>query len=472
MICLSTNAKHNDVSAETNCRYYAFVVRSCRIIAFASAIWAANTAFAQTAPEQFQSTELVPASTVQEGGWDLAGWETLALERNPTLVQAGAQVRLSRGAAWQAGLWPNPDIGYLADQVGAAGTAGEFQGAFVHQQFITGGKLQLSRAKYAQQAAQAQIQVLAQRFRILSSIRSAYYQALLLEQHRKLRRQLAANAEDAVRTVEELVNVGQANRTDLLQSQIQLQRAQANLLVTDRRYQAAWAELTALAGAPDLSPTPLVGTLERPGDQVLDRDESLNFILACSPEIRFARAEVERDRIGLQRERVEPIPNVNLRAESGYNFESNDNVYGMELGLTVPVFDRNQGTIMQAQAELSRAQAEVTRVELQVRRRFAQTFADYETANISAQTYREQSLPQAQELYQLYLESFERKRAAWPQVLDAQRDYYEMYEDYLDNLVDARTAEARLTTFLLDGGLDQPPEPTPQGHRDATPRPR
>jgi cobalt-zinc-cadmium efflux system outer membrane protein len=431
----------------------------------------AAVCFGQTAPQQFEAAEIVPQPAATEA-WGLADLEAIALERNPTLVQAGAQVRLSRGAARQAGLWPNPEIGYVADQIGAEGTAGEFHGGYVQQQIITGGKLQLSRAKYAQQASQAQIQVSAQRYRILYGVRAAYYEALVRERRLELRRQLTANAENGVRTVEELVNVGQANRTDLLQAQIQYQRAKANLQVAERRYQAAWESLTAVIGLPGAAPSPLEGSLEREGDEVLDREATLAYLLNCSPEIRFARAEVERDRIALERERVEPIPNINLRAESGYNFESNDDVYGVQIGLRVPVFDRNQGTIVQARAELTRAQAEVARRELELRRRFAQAFADYEAANITVKTYREVSLPQAEELYRLYRESFDQKRAAWPQVLDAERDYYEMLEDYLDNLVDARQAEARLTTFLLDGPLDQPPGPTPQGHRDATPRPR
>jgi outer membrane protein, heavy metal efflux system len=142
------------------------------------------------------------------------------------------------------------------------------------------------------------------------------------------------------------------------------------------------------------------------------------------------------------------------------------------VGLRIPIFDRNQGTIMQARAELTRAQAEVARVELDLRRRFARTFADYEAAMVMIRTYREQTLPQAQELQRLYRESFEQKRAAWPQVLDAERDYLEMVDEYLDHLLDARRAETQLTTFLLEGGLEQPAEPSPQGHRDATPRPR
>src|SRR5262245_11181912 len=54
----------------------------------------------------------------------LGDLETMALRGNPTLAQAAAQVAASRGKALQAGLYPNPTVGYVGDQMGAAGTAG------------------------------------------------------------------------------------------------------------------------------------------------------------------------------------------------------------------------------------------------------------------------------------------------------------------------------------------------------------
>src|SRR5262245_32121249 len=51
----------------------------------------------------------------------LADLEALALRHNPTLAQAAAQVAASRGKALQAGLYPNPTIGYVGDQIGAQG---------------------------------------------------------------------------------------------------------------------------------------------------------------------------------------------------------------------------------------------------------------------------------------------------------------------------------------------------------------
>lgn len=83
----------------------------------------------------------------------LADLEQLALQYNPTLAQAAAQIDASNSKALQAGLYPNPTIGYQAELIGVkneAGqrTPGEFQGGFVQQTIVTAGKLRLSRAKY------------------------------------------------------------------------------------------------------------------------------------------------------------------------------------------------------------------------------------------------------------------------------------------------------------------------------------
>lgn len=402
----------------------------------------------------------------------LQSLEETALSQNPTLVQAGAQVRISRGKALQAGLLPNPSVGYVADQIGAEGTAGEMQGMFVEQEIVTGKKLQLSRAKFMQEAREAELQVMAQQYRVLFGVRVAYYNALGRQVRLELRRQLRDNADEAAKTVAELVNVGQANRSDLLQAEVRKQRAKANLQTAESRYRGAWEELMAVVGTPIASPAQLEGKLDFEKYEQLNREAALTELLTCSPQILVAQAEVARDRIGVQRERVEPIPNVNVRAETGYNFETDNTVAGVEVGLRLPIFDRNQGTLMQACAELNRAEAEVARVELVLRQRFARTYAEYESAMTLAANYQSDVLPKAKEAYELYLDSFQKRRAAWPQVVDAQRDYFELYEEYLDNVLSARRAEAELATYLLEDGLAQPPTPEPEGHRESTPKPR
>ncbi len=57
--------------------------------------------------------------------------QSMALANNPTLAQAAARVQAARGRWVQAGLHPNPKIGYMADDIGAMDTAGKQGGCLL-----------------------------------------------------------------------------------------------------------------------------------------------------------------------------------------------------------------------------------------------------------------------------------------------------------------------------------------------------
>src|SRR5262249_15407660 len=155
----------------------------------------------------------------------------------------------------------------------------------------------------------------------------------------------------------ELVNLGQANRPDQLQAQVAAQRQRVTVRATENRLKKSWVTLAALLGAPQLPFSPLVDALEEDGPP-LDWETAYAQILACSPELQVARAEVVRDEITVQRERVQPVPNLFARVENGYNFEVNLVTTGVSIGWNFPILNRNQGTINEAMAEVTRARAE------------------------------------------------------------------------------------------------------------------
>jgi cobalt-zinc-cadmium efflux system outer membrane protein len=388
----------------------------------------------------------------------LADLEQMALHGNPTLAQAAAQVEAARGRAVQAGLYPNPTVGYEADRIGASGSAGEMQGAFIDQTIVTAGKLRLSRARFAHEVSQMEGQALAQQYRVLNGVRVRFYQLLAMQRLLDVRAQLLRVAEDAVTTTDELANVGAANRADLLQARIEARQERVALNNARTLYAAAWQQLAAFVGNPCLPVGLVQGDLEAPG-AVPDCDTTLAHLLEASPEIQMARAEVARNQLALRREQVEPIPNVQVRVSNGYDFETRNDVTSLSVGVRLPLFDKNQGNIQAAQAQVCYAQAEVGRVELSLRQRLARAYARYRTAQALVQTYREQNLPDAREAYELYLESFQNRRAAWPQVLVAQRTYFQMSVDYVEALEQLRRAEVTILGLLLVDGLDEPPGP-------------
>src|SRR5262249_13870594 len=82
-----------------------------------------------------------------------------------------------------------------------------------------------------------------------------------------------------------------------------------------------------------------------------------------------------------------------------------------------------------------------------------------------------ENLPDAKEAYELYLDSFRKRRAAWPQVLVAQRTYFQISVEYTQALEELRRAEVAILGLLLVDGLDEPQiAPTDAGKNQSSGR--
>src|SRR5262249_32589509 len=81
-----------------------------------------------------------------------------ARQSNPTLRQAEAGIRAAEARARQAGLYPNPTIGYSGDEIRGGESGGGKQGFFVEQTIVTGGKLSRAREVFRKETTLAQIE--------------------------------------------------------------------------------------------------------------------------------------------------------------------------------------------------------------------------------------------------------------------------------------------------------------------------
>jgi len=387
--------------------------------------------------------------------------ERTAAERNPTLAQAAASVRAAEGRRRQAGAFPNPVVGYSADEL-AFRAPGErsVHGVFVEQTIPLGGKLGKAKRVFEREREQAEATAEAQRLRVVNSVRALYFEALGAQQLVELRADLADLAREAVGITAELYNVGQADRPDQLEIEIEAERAEVELLRARTDWEQAWRALGAMTGDPGLRPARLAGSLEE-GGAALDQEQLLATLLRDSPELRAARAGVERARAVLARQRAERAPDLFVRGGVGYNnelLESDGRKTGaegsIEVGVTVPIFNRNRGGVAEAEAELDIAERELERLQLALRSRLAGSFRGYSNARQTVERYRTQIVPRARRAYEMYLSNFRQMAASYPQVLIAQRTLFQVEVEYARALVELRRGAASLRGFMLEGGLD------------------
>ncbi|MEO8050111.1 MAG: TolC family protein [Acidobacteriota bacterium] len=388
--------------------------------------------------------------------------ERMAIERNPTIGQAKADVEAAAGFAKQAGLYPNPTFSAVGEEIsrGPIIRGGEIGGG-IQQRIVTAGKLGLSRKVADQERAITEEATRAQRQRVLNAVRTLFYQALSDQYRIRVRSNLARLAAEAVRISAELGNVGQADQPDLLAADVESERIQLELVDAVNRQERTWRQLGAVINDSALQRGPLLGDLE--AVPRLDVDQALETIYAESPELRAASLDVGRAETALTRARKEMIPDLLLSGGVRYNRELLSDVglqrpVGIEgffdVGIQIPIFNRNQGNIAAARAGVDKARLEVHRTKLALRSRLAEVYREYRTALTRADRYRAEVLPKAQKAYELYLNNFRQMAAAYPQALIAQRNLFQLQDSYVDALTSVWQRSVEIQGLLLTGGVD------------------
>ena len=400
-------------------------------------------------------------TAVPSTGLTLAELEQIALTNNPTLAQADAEIRAAAARKQQSGLYPNPTVGYEGEQIRGGIQGGGEQGFFVSQDIVLGGKLGLNRSIFESQKKQAEAGAEAQRLRVLNSVRMMYHHALAAQQMVDLRHKLANLAKDAVETSHQLGNAGQADQPDVLEAEVEGDQAELAVVSAEQNQIRRWRELTATVGRPEMTLTPLAATLEDTPEG--NPDQWMQAILQESPAVKIVHLGVVEAEASLVRAKREPLPNLQLRGGLEQNLELEpitNRTIGLqgfaEVGLQIPLFNRNQGGVAAARAKLERAQQEVQRVQLILRERAAVLLENYAISRSTVEKYRDHMIPRAEKAYELYSNNYRGMAASYPQVLIAQRTLFQLQAEYISALDNLWASAIALQGFLLTDGLEAP----------------
>jgi cobalt-zinc-cadmium efflux system outer membrane protein len=386
----------------------------------------------------------------------LAELEGMALGNHPALREATAQVNAARGRWLQVGLYPNPVGGYQANEIGNDDQAGQ-QGAYFSQEFVMGGKLKLNRAAANQAVVEAQQRLEAQRYRVLNEVRIRFYQVLLAQRGVELVDQLLASERATLVAVQQSRKAGEFSDREVITSQVAISMGQIQLENARNRHAAAWRQLAAAIAMPDLCPTCLAGD---PETMCRDFcwDTSLARLLSESPELNEARAGVSRAEWQLQRARAEPIPNVEVQLGTAYDNASRDTITNVQVGLPFPLFNRNQGGVREAEANLIAAQAQVRRIELELNKRLAVAFERYLNARHQTLRYSRDILPQYNKYRSLVNQAIEQKQFSPVDRYWIERIYLQTELARLDAYRELAESQVALEGLLLTPA-DGPPPP-------------
>ncbi|MFO0179385.1 MAG: TolC family protein, partial [Planctomyces sp.] len=379
----------------------------------------------------------------------LAELQKLAEEQSPVVRQAAAVVQSARGRAVQAGLKPNPALGYQGDTIGTADTAG-YNGVFFEQEIVRGNKLSLAQAAAMQEVRAAEADLKKARISLASDVRRNYYKVLISQEQLRFSRAISRLSDEVYKAQIDLVAGGEAAPYEPLQLRVFAVQARNNVTASANALNASWRQLAAAAGAPMMGRRLVAGNVENSTAAV--NYEQAAAMLQNHSDIAAAQARVNAAAGNLRLQEAIPTPNLNLYGALQHddttplsNISAN-----IQVSAPIPVLNRNQGNIASAHADLIRTRQELVQTTNNLLSQLAENFSRYETSRVVSTSYRTDIVPDQVRVYRGIYDRFlvDGQSVDFAQVVVSQQTLAQVVDGYVLSLTNEWTALVDMAELL------------------------
>ena len=370
----------------------------------------------------------------------------LALSDNYTLQAKQNELKSVRAGEITAGLSPNPQAGYTATNLG--GRRGEFgrtDNDYTLQATVeTAGKRErrIDFAKAGSRVTGSELDDVQRTVRL--QVKTAFIGVLAGKAKFDLAKTNLKNLNEVEALQKLRAEKGDISDLDLLRIQGQRLAFESDAADAELAVKTAKVALRQAISQERLAENfEVVGELKYTGGAKLYREELRSRAEDLRPDLRAAALAIEKSRADLKLANAKAVPDI--QPQVGFN-DTHDNGQYWSLGATVniPIFDRNQGEIARAAADIERN----GRLRDAAR---AQVIADVDTAYATAMSARDKYnkingtyLPKAKTVRERVELSYQKGAANLLDYLEAQRSYREVSKAGIAALSDLVTATAQL----------------------------
>ena len=421
--------------------------RKIKLAAGAAAIWlsASGGAFSQGLPPGHVVGERAPeaAAAATAEPLSLAKAIELALEGNPEVAAAKRQWEATEGQVLQGRSRPNPELAYSLEDTRSKTRTQSWQ---LNLPVELGGK-RAARTKAAEKTReQAQAQLAELQATVRANVAAAYFDVLTAQERLVLARDSAALAKSSTDTVSKRVAAGKVSPVEESKARVAEAGVRVELAQAASEQRNALSRLFALLGRIDAPYTVLEGKAENlPSVPSL---ADLQPLISSAPGVVLARIEVDRRKALTDLEQSKRVPDVTVSVGMQRSNETQRNVLLFGVSVPLPVFDRNQGNLLEALKLEDKARDELQAATVRLHSEVAQARERLSTITAEVQSLQQEVLPGAKSAYDAATIGFENGKFNFLEVLDAQRTYFTAKSQYLKALGEAHRAAADIDRLL------------------------
>ncbi len=405
-------------------------------------------------PEEVQPTEELT----------LAQAMALALLRSPELAGFTWEVRAQEARALQAGRLPNPELSTLVENLGTGRdeiTGGVQTTIQLGQLVELGGKRSARKRVAALGLGLAERTYEIERLNLLSRVSRAFIEVLGAQRHNALAEEIVQLAEQSASAVSERVAAGKVSPVEETKANVALSMARIELDRRKREMDSSRRVLSATWGNTEPHFAAAVGDL----DAILPIPalERLTELLSQNPMLSLATEQVSLQEAAVDLAKATRVPDLTVGAGARRYAVPGGDVDALLVGISIPLplFDRRQGQILAARAEVERAAERRRATETGLEVSLAGSYLLLSSAYSEVKALREAVLPGAEIAFEKVNEGYRLGRFGLLDVLDSQRTLFEARQQYLRAATDYHKAVVDVERLIGDR-LDSA-EPTQDG---------
>jgi cobalt-zinc-cadmium efflux system outer membrane protein len=371
----------------------------------------------------------------------------LADGANADLAAARHELLAEDGAVQQAGLLPNPSLSMeRVDRRRDGGDDRRETTLLLSQPLELGGK-RAARVQAAQRGREGAGAALAQRrAEVRAETAAAWFAVLAAQEQLRLAQQASELARRVASATGRRVVAGKVSPVEETRAQVAASTVGLELIRAQSTLATARARLAALWGNPSPRFEQVAGEFEALPE--LPALAAQRALLAQAPAMQVAQVELERRQALTQVERSRRAPDVALTVGSRRSEELGRSQAVIGLSVPLPLFDRNQGALLEAARRTDKARDGLAATAARLETELVQAREDYASARAQAQTLRDEILPGARSAYEATSTGFDYGKFGFLDVLDAQRTLLQAQSHYLTTLADAHRAQAAISRIL------------------------
>jgi cobalt-zinc-cadmium efflux system outer membrane protein len=381
-----------------------------------------------------------------------------SLQNNGDLKALREEKGIREAGKIKAGLYPNP----VLEMDGTTGelTGSRFENTLsvgVSQEFLTMGK-RGKRLQVADKEIESfDCQVDNAGRLLIEEVKTTFYDLLVAGKRVELAERSIVLNSQFLDITRQRFDAGDVPELDLNLARVEAARSEGRKAEAERELYPAKAKLVSLMGLPrdqtanfsgSLEPKPFTGTVA----------ELKGLALAKRPDLKALEAEKVKGEAEVDLARAERTPNVTVGVGyqrensaidvSGEDIKSRDNLIGVKVSIPIPLFDRNQAGIREANARKGSAENRYAFIRLTTEREVESAFARLAAAEKSLSIYTRDILPQLEENLKLVQEAYRLGEVGILTVIEEQKKFFEVNDGYLTALYNRQAALVKLESVV------------------------